>query len=35
MEKKYAQELPAGVFGKFVKNKAIWRFVEFGNKLKL
>ncbi len=32
--KEYANELPSGVFGKFGKNKAIWLFVEFGNKLK-
>ena len=32
--KEYVQELPKEVFGKFHKNKAIWNFVEFGNKLK-
>jgi hypothetical protein len=32
--KEYAHELPSDVFGKYSKNKAIWLFVEFGNKLK-
>jgi len=32
--KEYAQELPNEVFEKYGKNKAIWNFVEFGNKLK-
>ena len=32
--KEYADELPTDDFGKFHKNKAIWHFVEFGNKLK-
>lgn len=32
--KEYAEKLPTDVFGKFHKNKAIWHFVEFGNKLK-
>lgn len=32
--KEYAKELPNQVFGTFGKNKAIWHFVEFGNKLK-
>jgi hypothetical protein len=32
--KEYAQQLPAEAFGKFSKNKAVWLFAEFGNKLK-
>lgn len=31
--KEYVQEIPADNFGEFSKNKAIWNFVEFGNKL--
>lgn len=32
--KGYVQNIPAGNFGEFSKSKAIWNFVEFGNKLK-
>lgn len=32
--KTYVQEIPAKDFGEFSKNKVIWKFVEFGNKLK-
>jgi hypothetical protein len=32
--KEYAQEFTEDAFGKIKKNKAIWNFVEFGNKLK-
>jgi len=31
--KEYVEEVPAGNFGEFSKNKAVWNFVEFGNKL--
>lgn len=32
--KEYAKDIPLQNFGEFNKNKAVWRFVEFGNKLK-
>jgi len=32
--KEYIQEIPTEQFGEFSKNKAIWGYVEFGNKLK-
>lgn len=32
--KEYVKDLPSDNFGEFRKNKAIWGFVEFGNKLK-
>jgi hypothetical protein len=32
--KQYVQDIPADNFGEYTKNKAIWNFVEFGNKLK-
>jgi len=32
--KEYIQELPDATFGEYAKNKAVWNFVEFGNKLK-
>jgi len=31
--KEYVQEMPINNFGEISKNKAIWNFVEFGNKL--
>jgi hypothetical protein len=32
--KEYIQDLPEGGYNQFNKNKAIWKFIEFGNKLK-
>ncbi len=32
--KQYVQDIPSNNFGEFHKNKAIWNYVEFGNKLK-
>jgi len=32
--KEYIQELSDVTFGEYAKNKAVWNFVEFGNKLK-
>ena len=32
--KEYVEKLPAGSFGEIGKNKALWKYTEFGNKLK-
>lgn len=32
--KQYVQDIPADNFSEYRKNKAIWNFIEFGNKLK-
>jgi hypothetical protein len=32
--KQHVEEMPTSSFGEFSKNKAIWSYVEFGNKLK-
>jgi len=32
--KGYIQELPDATFGEYAKNKIVWNYVEFGNKLK-